>query len=78
MLAARDLAIIVCLVRATLLEAHGTLVGAILAYVLRYARTCAAAVAALPLRRSRWIARPQTPLAAVDGSGNGDLHVCVV
>ena len=70
MLAACDLAIIVCLVRATsapLLEAHGTLVGAILACVLRYARTCAAAVAALPLRRSRWIARPQTPLAAVDG-----------
>ena len=65
-----------------LLEAHGTLVSAILAYVLRYARTCAPAVAALPLRRSRWIARPQTPLAAlvaaIDGSGNGDLHVCAV
>ena len=67
-----------CVSCAPLLEAHGTLVGAILACVLRYARTCAAAVAALPLRRSRWIARPQTPLAAVDGSGNGDLHVCAV
>ena len=67
-----------CVSCAPLLEAHGTLVCAILACVLRYARTCAAAVAALPLRRSRWIARPQTPLAAVDGSGNGDLHVCAV
>ena len=67
-----------CVSCSPLLEAHGTLVGAILACVLRYARTCAAAVAALPLRRSRWIARPQTPLAAVDGSGNGDLHVCAV
>ena len=67
-----------CVSCAPLLEAHGTPVGAILACVLRYARTCAAAVAALPLRRSRWIARPQTPLAAVDGSGNGDLHVCAV
>ena len=55
-----------------------TLGGSVLACALRYARTCAAAVAALPLRRSRWIARPQTPLAAVDGSGNGDLHVCAV
>ena len=39
-----------------------TLDGCVLAFVTRCARTYAVAVAAWPLWRSRWIARPQTPL----------------
>ena len=46
--------------------------------VTHLTRTCEVAVAALPLRRSRWIASPHTRDGVVDGSQNGDLHVCAV
>ena len=55
-----------------------TLGGSVLACVARCARTCAVAVAAWPLWRSRWIARSWTPLAASNGPRNSDLHVCDV
>ena len=47
-----------------------TFSGCQLACTPRCARTCARDVAAWPLWRSRSIARPQTPLAALDGQKN--------
>jgi hypothetical protein len=55
-----------------------SLAGCNLACVTRCARSCANAVAARPLRRSRWRDRSRLPLVGENAPRNGDLDMCAV
>ena len=63
---------------ARLPEPFRTLEHSILTCAARYTRTCAVAVAALPLGGLRWRDRSQTPLVAHNAPRNDDLHVSAV